>query len=151
AADCPRASRRPKARCGGKVGQLIAITTGSSGLTSAPQFVSIIALIPALLGVMGAQACTGGGAERLPEFGPARPHADPIAGSQTHVCALKRPIFVQRNATTKAKAPIDPTSAWPIRIQRVRMSWMGWMVSVGIDGGPPCCVAAESTLEAGSP
>jgi len=78
------------------VGQLIAITTGSSGLTSAPQFVSIIALIPALLGVMWAQACTGDGAERLPKFGPSRPHADPIAGSQTHVCALKRPIFVHK-------------------------------------------------------
>src|SRR5215471_17830606 len=48
------------------------------------------------------------------------------------VRALKRPIFVQRNATTNAKAPIDPTSAWPIRIQRLRMSWMGWMVSGGM-------------------
>src|SRR5262249_9508513 len=42
-------------------------------------------------------------------------------------------FIIHANATTKAKAPIDPTSAWPMRIQRLRTSWMGWIVSVGID------------------
>jgi len=77
---------------------------------------------------MWAWACAGDGAGRGPEVGLLM---IPTC-LQTHVCVLKRPIFVHRNATTKARAPIDPTSAWPIRIQRLRMSWMGWMVSGGL-------------------
>src|SRR5215468_1776249 len=77
---------------------------------------------------MWAWACAGDGAGRGPEVGLLM---IPTC-LQTHVCVLKRPIFVHRNATTKARAPIDPTSAWPIRIQRLRMSWMGWMVSGGM-------------------